>query len=89
MWTRHRQQQQRGAQFPARGRRAGAAPAEATRDREAQLHDRAESASAEGGLGPGAYPASPIENKRQDTPPAAARVEWDEVVQPERRGPRR
>jgi len=99
MWTRHQQQQQRGAQFPKRIGKAsepgagdtGAAPEEATRDRAAQEHDRA----GEGAARPGGYPASPIENTSGDpstglrTGPAPTApepgAEWDRVVQSERR----
>ena len=79
MWTRLRQQQQRGAQLGSR--RPGEAPKEATRDRSAQDHEEAGGAPR-----PGKSPASPIENRDQDTTPAAPEPHagWDEVVQPER-----
>jgi hypothetical protein len=78
MWTRHKQQQQRGVQLPPRERQPGEAPREATRDRAAQDHDRA------GGTAqPGDYPASAIENTRDAAP--EAQVAWDAVVQPEQR----
>ena len=92
MWTLHKQPQHCGAQLPERerARRPGEPPAAATRDRAAQEHDRAGDT-----LQPGAYPASPIEHRDHDTAPTApgdpstglrtgTRVEWDEVVQPER-----
>lgn len=98
MWTRLQQQQQRGAQLPARSgkvRQAGDAPAEATRDRAAQQHDRADLDSGGAAMPPGGYPASPIENssgdpatglRPGDAPPAPeTRADWDSVVQPERR----
>lgn len=86
MWTLHKQPQHCGAQLHARDRQArkrGDAPDEATRDRAAQDHDRAG-----GTLQPGEYPASPIEHRRGDNTPTAPGdklVEWDHVVQPERR----
>jgi hypothetical protein len=93
MWTLHKQQQHRGAQLHARSggtRQAGEAPADATRDRAAQEHDKA----GDGTLPAGAYPASPIEHGEGDPAtglrtgerPAAPRggeAEWDKVVQPE------
>jgi hypothetical protein len=98
MWTRLQEQQQRGAQLPTRSgkaRHAGEPPAEATRDRAAQEHDRAALDVGGGAMPPGGYPASPLENSSGDpatgvgtgdTPPApAAGVAWDSVVQPERR----
>jgi hypothetical protein len=89
MWTRMRQQQQRGAQLPERrrARQAGAAPAEAIRDREAQEHDRADLAVAGGTAQPGPYPASPITSGGDNTPSAPGgepRARWDDVVQPQR-----
>jgi len=86
MWTLHKQQQHRGAQLHARGRKpreAGEAPPEATAGREAQEHDRA----GDQALQAGAYPASPIENGDRDNTPTAPEphVAWDEVVQPQRK----
>jgi hypothetical protein len=92
MWTLHKQQQNCGAQLHARGgpstgsgpRKAGEAPAEAVSDRAAQDNDRVGDTA----LQPGDYPASAIENRRGDTSPTApgdSQVDWDEVVQPERR----
>jgi len=89
MWTLHKQQQHCGAQLPVRerARQAGAAPAEATRDREAQQHDRADLDVSGGAPQPGDYPASPLENRDGDAAPSApeGQVAWDAVVQPERR----
>jgi hypothetical protein len=84
VWTLFRQQQQCGAQMPARTdreRRLGQAPGEATRDRAAQDHEQAGET-----LPPGGYPASRIEDRDQDNTPTAPEpsVEWDDVVQPER-----
>jgi hypothetical protein len=90
MWRRHAQQQQCGAQMPARdhkARRPGEAPDVATRDREAQEHDRADLDVSGAAAQPGDYPASPIENRDQDNTPSAPdepRAGWDDVVQPER-----
>jgi hypothetical protein len=84
VWTLFRQQQQCGAQMPARTdreRRLGEAPGEATRDRAAQDHEQAGEA-----LQPGDYPASRIEDRDDDITPSAPdpRVEWDDVVQRQR-----
>lgn len=95
MWTLHKQPQHCGAQLHARDRRSpgsaprqpGEAPDEAIRDRAAQEHDRAGDPAQ-----PGEYPASRLENRDGgDTPtaPGDAPVEWDDIVQPERRQPRR
>lgn len=102
MWTRLQQQQQRGAQLPARSgkaRQEGEPPTEATRDRAAQEHDRADLDSGGEAMQPGDYPASPIENssgdpatglRTGDTPAAPqTSVGWDTVVQPERQRDRR
>ena len=81
-WARHRQQQQCGAQLHNKPRQAGEVPKEAAEGREAQDHEQAGEV-----LQPGDYPASAIENRGQDETPSAPddpRVEWDEVVQPER-----
>jgi hypothetical protein len=82
VWTLHRQQQQCGAQLPGKARQLGEVPAEAVKDRAAQDHEQAGEA-----LPPGDYPASPLEDRDQDNTPAAPdpQVQWDEVVQPERR----
>lgn len=85
MWTLHKQQQHRGAQFPAGDRKirqAGEAPDEATRDRAAQEHDKA----GDQALDAGEYPASRLEKRDGDITPRApgdAPVNWDDVVQPE------
>lgn len=75
-WSLHPRQQQRGAQI----RREP--PGAATRDRSAQDHERAGGAPQAG-----ESPASPIEHREQDNTPSAPdpSVDWDEVVQPERR----
>lgn len=81
-WTLHRQQQQCGAQLHNKARQPGEAPGEAVDGREAQDHERA------GGLTqPGEAPASELPNRDQDNTPTAPdpHVEWDDVVQPERR----
>lgn len=87
MWTLHKQQQQCGAQLPARDRmrQQGEAPGEATRDRAAQEHDRADLDAGGGPLQPGEYPASAMEHGDSDNTPTApeAQVDWDAVVQPE------
>ena len=83
MWILHRQQQQCGAQMPARADKArlpGEVPAEAVADRSAQEHDRTG-----GAVEPGAYPASALENRGEDTAVTEASVAWDEVIQPEPR----
>jgi hypothetical protein len=85
MWTLHKQPQHCGAQLHARDRkprRSGEAPEEATRDRDAQEHDRAGET-----LQPGDYPASPIEHRDGDDTPTApeGQADWDTVVQPERK----
>lgn len=89
MWTRLRQQQQRGAQLgarPGKARKPGEAPAEATKDRAAQEHDAADRQVApdEAGKAP-VYPAGRLKDERGDNTPSAPldpRVEWDDVVQP-------
>lgn len=90
MWTRHKQQQQRGVQFRPQ---SGAAPEDAVKDRAAQDHEQAVVAvsppeDGEPGPGepaPGAYPASRMEDGHADNTPSAPapRVDWDDVVQPE------
>jgi hypothetical protein len=84
-WMLHRQQQQCGAQLPKRrdeSRQQGEAPTEAVEDRAAQDHEQAGET-----LQPGEYPASRIQDRDQDITPTApdSHVEWDEVVQPERK----
>jgi hypothetical protein len=81
-WSLHRQQQQCGAQLPNKARQAGEVPRAAGADRAAQDHEQAGEV-----LQPGDYPASPIDDKHQDNTPGAPepQVQWDEVVQPERR----
>jgi hypothetical protein len=88
MWTRHRQPQHCGAQLSARQRRwRGAAPAAATRDREAQDHEHAAEDVAGEQERPGKSPASRLEDRDGDITPTAPepRATWDETVQPERR----
>ena len=86
-WTLHRQQQQCGAQIPNPSTRSGSgqlgdAPKDAVKGRAAQDHEQAGEA-----LPPGDYPASRVEDRDQDITPSAPEpdVQWDEVVQPERR----
>jgi hypothetical protein len=85
IWTLHRQQQQCGAQLHSRSgkaRQPGEAPDEAVRGREAQDHEQAGGAPQAG-----ESPASEIARRDQDNTPSAPgdpRVEWDDVVQPER-----
>ena len=93
MWTLHRQQQQCGTNMQpprGRGRQQGEPPAEATRDRAAQEHDRADLDAGGGPLQPGEYPASALEHGDSDNTPRApeAQVDWDTVVQPERKARR-
>ena len=81
-WTLFRQQQQCGAQLHNKARQPGEVPAEAAEGRAAQDHEQA------GGTPQaGDYPASPLEDRDRDITPSAPapRVQWDEVVQPERR----
>lgn len=89
MWTRLRQQQQRGAQLGTRAgkpRKGGAAPAEAVEDRAAQQHDEADQQVAPGEPAkPPVYPAGRLQDEQGDNTPSAPldpRVEWDDVVQP-------
>ena len=83
-WMLHRQQQQCGAQLPSReGRRQlGEAPSDGVEGREVQDHEQAGET-----LQPGDYPTSRVEDRDQDITPTAPEphVEWDEVVQPERK----
>lgn len=87
-WLRHRQQQQRGAQLHNKPRTPGEAPAEAVEGREAQDHDRADldvsGDEPQRGID---YPASGPADREGDITPSAPEpsVDWDEVVQPERR----
>lgn len=84
MWTRHKQQQQRGVQF----RPQGDAPPEAVEDRSAQDHEHAVVAVGPPvELPPGGYPASRLQDGDADNTPSAPdpHVDWDQVVQPERR----
>ena len=83
MWHHIPQQQQRGAQLDRSGK--DAPPADAVAGREAQDHEQA-GGDPRSGPGPGRYPASRIEDREQDNTPddPDPRVEWDEVVQPER-----
>jgi hypothetical protein len=78
VWTLHLQQQQCGAQV----RQPGEAPREAVRGREGQDHEQAGGAPQ-----PGESPASEIAHRDKDNTPSAPddpRVEWDDVVQPQR-----
>ena len=96
VWTFLRQQQQRGAQFPnggpnaAKPRQADEAPREAVAGREAQDHDYADLAVSDGEPRRDIdYPATNPPERSGDITPSAPdaedkRVEWDEVVQPER-----
>ena len=87
-WIRHRQQQQRGAQLHNKPR----APADAVEGREAQDHDRADldvsGDEPQRGID---YPASGPADRKGDITPSAPEpsVDWDDVVQPERRKPER
>lgn len=90
VWKMLRQEQQRGAQLPERdGRRAaGEAPAEAVAGREVQDHDYADLQVSDGEPQRDIdYPATNPPEREGDITPSApqANVEWDEVVQPERR----
>ena len=89
MWTRHKQQQQRGVQFKPQDD----APKDAVKDRSAQDHEQAvvavsppEDGQPEPGRPkPGDYPASRMQDGDADNTPSAPEptVDWDEVVQPE------
>ena len=84
-WTRLIPQQQRGAQLHNASdaeTRPGEAPREAVDDRAAQEHELPGSTAPKGG-----YPASRLQDRTGDNTPSAGdpRVEWDDVVQPERR----
>ena len=78
VWTFLSQQQQRGAQFPDGGR----PPKEAVEDRAAQDHEQAAGAPQAGDS-----PAGRLEDRAGDNTPTPPEpdVQWDEVVQPERR----
>ena len=90
MWTRHKQQQQRGVQFKPQDD----APQEAVKDRSAQDHEQAVVAVSQpedgepgpGEPAPGSYPASRMQDGDSDNTPSAPEptVDWDAVVQPER-----
>lgn len=81
MWHRLPEQQQRGVQL----RRKGEPPADAVAGREAQDHEQA-GGDPRSGPGPGRYPASRLEDRKQGITPddPDPEVEWDERVQPER-----
>lgn len=84
MWTRHKQQQQRGVQFKPQDD----APQEAVKDRSAQNHEQAVVAVSPPEAGepaPGDYPASRMQDGDSDNTPSAPAptVDWDELVQPE------
>ena len=87
-WIRHRQQQQRGAQLHNRPRASGEAPREAVEGREAQDHDYADLDVSGGEPQRGIdYPATNPPDRQGDITPSAPEpsVDWDDVVQPERR----
>ena len=79
-WTLFRQQQQLGAQLPPQ---PGDPPREAVDDRAAQEHELPGSTAPKGG-----YPASRLQDRTGDNTPSAGdpRVEWDDIVQPQRQG---
>lgn len=82
--TRPRQQQQRGGG----ARRPGEAPAEAVKDRAAQAHDLADLDTSGGEPRRDIdYPATNPPHRKGDITPRvpSPRVEWDDIVQPERR----
>lgn len=92
VWTRHRQEQQRGAQLHARSgarsRPAGEAPEEATEGREVQDHDYADLQVSDGEPQRGIdYPATNPPDRKGDITPSAPTPSgsWDDVVQPERK----
>lgn len=80
------QQQQRGSQDGAR--RPGAAPEEAVEDRSAQDHDYADLDTSPDGQPRQDidYPADSVPDRKGDITPSVAhpKVDWDDVVQPER-----
>ena len=85
MWHRLPEHQQRGAQLGNRGARPSA---DAVAGREVQDHDYADiqtSPTGEPARGID-YPSDPVERRKQDITPddPHPRVDWDEVVQPER-----
>jgi len=85
-WTLFTPQQQRGAQLHNRAdpstSSGQAQPGEATRDRAAQDHELPGADA----VPKGGYPASRLQDRKGDNTPTAGdpRVEWDDVVQPER-----
>ena len=88
VWTRLRQEQQRGTHLPEGQRRAaGEAPAEAVAGREVQDHDYADLQVSDGEPRRGIdYPASDPPGRKGDITPDApeSQVDWDAVVQPAR-----
>jgi hypothetical protein len=95
VWRWLTQQQQRGAQLhPGDARRpaaegSGKAPAEAVEGREVQGHRYADlQVSPDGEPQRGIdYPATDVSDRQGDITPSAGepKVNWDDVVQPERR----
>lgn len=90
MWKFLKEQQQRGSQLHTRadGARQGEAPAEAVAGRSAQDHDYADLQVSGGEPHRDIdYPATEPPEREGDITPSAPepQVEWDEVVQPERR----
>ena len=89
-WTLHGQQQQKGTQFQSQGRPEAARDGlpEAVRDRSAQDHESAKDDAAPGKEPePGAYPASRMVDGDEDNvpnAPAETKIDWDDIVQPER-----
>ena len=84
VWTLFTPQQQRGAQLHNRSEKdtqSGEAPSEAIDHRAAQENELPGSTAAKGG-----YPASRLQDRPGDNTPSAGdpRVEWDDIVQPER-----
>lgn len=83
MWIIMPQQQQCGAQLPARER--GKAPREAVRDRSAQDHEQA---GEMGKVPEGRYPASRLQDRPGDNTPGAPKPvhpDWGTLSKPERR----
>jgi len=80
-WTLFTPQQQRGAQLHNRAD-GTTQPGEATRARAAQDHELPGADA----VPKGGYPASRLQDRKGDNTPTAGdpRVEWDDVVQPER-----
>ena len=89
VWTLFTPQQQRGAQLhnhsdpstSSGANQPGEAPREAVHDRAAQENELPGCTAPKGG-----YPASRLQDRPGDNTPTAGdpRVEWDDVVQPER-----